>query len=254
MKKLAIALSITFGVLLSSGAMAQETPQLTDAAIQHGVAMDKMKSQQHIPKIPVLNLKNDTTYVANQKNLPNKSDVSLLNTGTNNISFVYFDYGDIVFVTNPGCEFFDGVVCTWKHVATFDSAYQSDPNDLSERPFWSAYPDSGICSSEPDVCDKVGRQSKSSIRNNYDTAQGGWFPSVTYSNRYGAVTYIRNQAGEPFYTPTSKYTSSNWYCSKLPYKGYEYSASKNIDYNGGYWVTPDDIYINPDLYIFASGS
>lgn len=35
---------------------------------------------------------------------------------------------------------------------------------------------------------------------------------------------------------------SDWYCSLVAWKGYYNVLGKDLDYNGGYWVLPEDIW------------
>jgi len=73
--------------------------------------------------------------------------------------------------------------------------------------------------------------------------------------RYYAVWYARAQLGEPYSIWTSKTNQSKWYCSKLVWASYYWWSGRriNMDPNGGYWVTPNDLWYSGWTYLRAYG-
>lgn len=88
----------------------------------------------------------------------------------------------------------------------------------------------------------------------YDTAFGLWVPYATTLQRSAARRFCSCQIGKPYDLLSSKTDFSRWYCSKLPWAGYKTSSGKDLDANGGYWVTPADLYNDKDTRVFAYGS
>lgn len=68
-----------------------------------------------------------------------------------------------------------------------------------------------------------------------------WYSSMTSTNRSNIVTYMKSQIGESYNLSSSKTNSTQWYCSKLQWKAYNYELSIDVDKNGGYTVYPKDI-------------
>lgn len=46
---------------------------------------------------------------------------------------------------------------------------------------------------------------------------------------------------------TAKTNESYWYCSKVVWRGVKAATGVDIDYNGGTWVTPLDVYRSPKM-------
>jgi len=65
--------------------------------------------------------------------------------------------------------------------------------------------------------------------------------------------YLRQQMGEPFIITSSKDNETQWYCVKLPWKGWNKYTGIDIDYNMGYMVAPDDISLDLEVSWFAEG-
>jgi len=86
----------------------------------------------------------------------------------------------------------------------------------------------------------------------YDWAYGLWVPAAPASQRASARRFCSSQIGERYNLFSSKWDHTQWYCSKLPWAGYRVSAWKDLDANGGYWVTPADLYNDGDTRVFAS--
>lgn len=170
--------------------------------------------------------------------------------GVNNISFSSFTAGDMVVGRGSTCDYFAGIYpCYWKHLALYDSDYNTGSE--YDKALWSAYPNSSV---ETDVNGKVGRQTKWSIHNYYDQAQGIWAASTTYQERYNTTWYAYGQRGEPYDALSSKSNTSSWYCSKIAWKAYLEKTLLDFDSNGGYHVIPDDIYLSKWVRIFATAS
>jgi Spy/CpxP family protein refolding chaperone len=75
------------------------------------------------------------------------------------------------------------------------------------------------------------------------------------STRTSAAGYARAQLGEPYTLTTSKTNQSKWYCSKLVWASYYWRSghSINLDPNGGFWVTPDNLWYTGWTYVRAIG-
>lgn len=86
----------------------------------------------------------------------------------------------------------------------------------------------------------------------YDWAYGLWVPKALASQRTAARRLCSAQYGERYNLLSSKTDMTQWYCSKLPWVGYRDRAAKDLDANGGYWVTPSDLYNDADTRVFAS--
>jgi len=81
--------------------------------------------------------------------------------------------------------------------------------------------------------------------------------------RNKAASYAEAQWGEPYNALSPKWSTREWYCSKLPWAGYYYKSWGIIDIDGTawitrryrwqwwwwYWVTPDDIWLSFWTYI-----
>jgi len=59
-----------------------------------------------------------------------------------------------------------------------------------------------------------------------------------------AFNYAAALAGiqETYNWYTSKGNYDEWYCSKVPWIGYNGALGIDIDFDSGYWVWPIDIY------------
>lgn len=171
----------------------------------------------------------------------------------NNMPWTYFYYGDIVVMRNDGCSY-SGYPCYWSHSAMFDTDW--DTGSESAFAFWSAYPNgaapSDNSSSPYSVNGVVGLQSKASVHA-YSSAQALWAPSTTAAQQIDTTWYAYYQRGEPYSTIAKKTKAKKWYCSKIPYRAYLKKTGLNLDYDGGYYVFPDDIYNDGDVSVFAVG-
>jgi hypothetical protein len=147
--------------------------------------------------------------------------------GYNSISFASFDSGDIVVVLGTATG----------HAGLFDRAYYTG---LYSYAVWSANttPRNGV---QREQCLKY---------RTYDQAYGVWVPSLS---SYGSAAryYARAQAGEPYNAASSKSDQTSWYCSKLAWAAWRYTAGADLDGNGGYWVWPVDLLGAPRASIFG---
>ena len=153
-------------------------------------------------------------------------------SGSNRISFSRFDDGDIIVALQ-----------SWSvgHAGIWDDRYDRGTYSYC---VWSAV------KSSPG---RVLRERPVKYRT-YDRAYGLWVPRVSLAGRRAARSYAAAQNGEPYYINSSKSDTRRWYCSKLVWAGYKYRTGVDIDANGGYWVSPVDLYNDRDTRVFAYGS
>lgn len=152
--------------------------------------------------------------------------------GSNNISFTYFDDGDML-CAFPGSTF-TGHAGIWK-----DGLYTSG---LTSWCIWSANtsPSNGVQREQP-------RKYQ-----NYDYCYGEWVPSKA-SYGLSVVNWCAAQAGEPYDINSAKSDYSRWYCSKLAWAGWKVKTALDLDANGGYWVKPADLVNDTQTSTFAFG-
>lgn len=77
----------------------------------------------------------------------------------------------------------------------------------------------------------------------------------TTSKGQGAVNYSKQFLGKPYNIFASRDSNSDWYCSKVVWRGWK-SQGKDLEYNTWYyfrgvWVTPQDLYEDSDTYYVA---
>lgn len=152
--------------------------------------------------------------------------------GSNNLSFVSFKDGDIVVAIQS---------LSVGHAGVWDARYAGS---VYSACVWSAVKSSPGC---------VLREAPIKYRT-YDRAYGLWVPRVVYSLRQAARSFCAAQSGEKYDISSSKTNLGLWYCSKLVWAGYKYRAGVDLDANGGYWVTPVDLYNDGDTSCFAIGN
>ncbi|GMQ63595.1 hypothetical protein [Vallitalea maricola] len=58
--------------------------------------------------------------------------------------------------------------------------------------------------------------------------------------------------GEDYSLKTLKSNTSKWYCSKVVWYGYKHGADVDIDYDGGPFVFPVDIYNDGDIVVWKT--
>lgn len=152
--------------------------------------------------------------------------------GSNSLSFASFDSGDILVGLGDSIT---------GHAGEWDDYYYSgSPSNLC---VWSAQKSLG----------RVVRESAQAYRT-YDRGYGLWVPSVTAAARAAARTYCRSQNGEPYVLTSLKSDQSKWYCSKLPWASYRYTANLDLDGNGGLYVWPADLINDSQTSLFASSN
>ncbi|PKQ15284.1 MAG: hypothetical protein CVT67_10280 [Actinobacteria bacterium HGW-Actinobacteria-7] len=151
--------------------------------------------------------------------------------GTNNIAFTYFDDGDII-VTQGTLT---------GHAGEWDSYYYN--GSTYDNCVWSANttPSNGVQREEP-------RKYRG-----YDEAYGLWVPSASTTKRTKARSYCRAQNGEPYNITSLKSDQAHWYCSKLCWSSYKYTAAIDLDGNGGTYVWPIDLVNDGQTAVFARG-
>ena len=128
----------------------------------------------------------------------------------------------------------------WNHAGMYDKRYNHEL--LDDHVFWSAIPRAGVL-----------LQTRRHFRR-YRRAVGLRVYRVNDEQRSNCVRYARTLEGRPYSLLASKSSNTYWYCSKVPWKAYYTQANKDIDYNGGRWVTPDDIWKSPLTIPITYGS
>lgn len=151
-------------------------------------------------------------------------------TGSNTLSFSAFESGDMV-VT--------GGTLTG-HAGEWDDDY-----------FRGSLSDSCIWSANVTPVNGVQRETPRKYRA-YDYAWGLWVPSLSAAKRAAARSYCLKQLGESYDISSSKSNQSAWYCSKLCWSSYRYTAATDLDGDGGAWVWPIDLVYDAQTRVFAS--
>ncbi len=148
--------------------------------------------------------------------------------GRNNISFAHFDSGDIIV----------GLGTPTGHAGEFDLSRYSGINSYC---IWSANvePVNGVQLEQPVKY------------HGYDMAYGLWVPSLSYSARVAAKNYCESQKGEPYRLNAYKNTTDEWYCSKLCWGSYRWTAGMDLDADGGLYVWPVDLVNDDQTSVFA---
>lgn len=160
------------------------------------------------------------------------ADVAVPNTaitGGNLLPITGFKDGDLITGFNAWSVGHTGILDATRGIA------------LSSACVWSAVKESPGC---------VGLEKPLKYRG-YDWAAGLWVPRALASQRTSARRFCSAQLGERYNLFSAKSDHTQWYCSKLPWAGYATRASRDIDANGGYWVTPADVYNDADTKVFA---
>ena len=81
----------------------------------------------------------------------------------------------------------------------------------------------------------------------------GVWTSATVRSQAG--WYAIAQIGEPYTLWTSKTNQSKWYCTKLVWASYYWRSGRviDLDSNGGFWVTPNNLWYSRWTYIRSFG-
>ncbi len=90
----------------------------------------------------------------------------------------------------------------------------------------------------------VNYESPNYYRDAFDQVYVGLVTGVSDANEVKAYEKVKGVAsvGEQYSLTTIKSTTSEWYCSKVVWYGYNYALNIDIDFDGGIWVFPVDIY------------
>jgi len=80
------------------------------------------------------------------------------------------------------------------------------------------------------------------INDDFDWQVLVWDPTSTDAERSDVVSFLDNESSDP-YGISSKNNWTKWYCSKLAWRAYKSNMGCDLDYNGGFWVTPAEIAI-----------
>jgi hypothetical protein len=148
--------------------------------------------------------------------------------GRNGISFGRFQDGDIVVVLEP-----------WSlgHAGIFDrSAYAS----IYSYAVISA-----------NVTPFNGVQREQCVRYRaYDRAYALWVPSQAH-HRTQARLFAQRQVGKPYVLSPNRYGTTTFYCSKLAWSAWYYTAHIDLDGDGGAYVWPVDLVTSRNTRLFG---
>ncbi|MBU4556739.1 MAG: hypothetical protein KJ747_07705 [Actinobacteria bacterium] len=173
----------------------------------------------------------DATYSASGDVAPTDvAPTSVAPTSGNSLPIGDFKDGDIILGFNTWSVGHCGILDGTRNIA------------LTTSCVWSAVKESPGC---------VVLERPSKYRG-YDFAYGLWVPRALASQRTSARRFCSSQIGERYNLFSAKSDYTQWYCSKLPWAGYRDRAMRDLDANGGYWVTPADVYNDNDTSVFAS--
>jgi len=148
--------------------------------------------------------------------------------GKNGIGFARFTDGDIVVVLDA-----------WSvgHAGIFDrSSYAS----LSS---WA------VISANVTPVNGVQREQCSKYRN-YDRAYGLWVPGQ-YHHHVQARQFAQRQMGKPYVLSPVKTDTRSYYCSKLVWCAWRYTAGIDLDADKGLYVWPVDLINSPLTTLFG---
>lgn len=188
-----------------------------------GVGLARDEIRPDIPKDPA-------ALAAGADEAP--ASAGLPGDGSNNLSFANFEDGDIILGFDTWSVGHSGILDGTRNISAWTYCV------------WSAVKNAPAC-----VTLEQGVKYRS-----YDYAYGLWVPASTLTQRASARRFASTQIGEPYDLMSPKTDYSRWYCSKLPWAGYKDRAYRDLDANGGYWVTPADLYNDSETYVFASAN
>lgn len=151
-------------------------------------------------------------------------------TSGNALPITGFRDGDIILGFNAWTVGHSGIMDATRGIA------------LSSSCVWSAVKEAPGC---------VTLEKPSKYRG-YDWAYGLWVPKALATQRTSARRFCSSQIGERYNLFSAKWDHTQWYCSKLPWAGYSQRAYRDLDANGGYWVTPADLYNDSETSVFAA--
>lgn len=233
---------LTFGVVaFVSEASAEETSAdikvtLTAEELEHMLKMDELKKSLYQEKQPSYETRPVPNSPAEYEKVIKMNDpvpAKIANEvhATANIPWNLFTWGDIVVgYDSSGKNSID--YGTYRHGAM----WHQDNNLLV-----SAHPET----------DTVRWEYQTAWNSTYEKAAALVVSPASMTNRKAATTYAAAQMGEEYNWSSPKNVAYEWYCTKLPWAGFK-GRGYDIDANGGYWVTPDDIYNDNDTGVFFS--
>lgn len=152
--------------------------------------------------------------------------------GTNNFSTSGFWKGDVMLLDDPGVE--------WQGAITHGGIYDGTSMDY--------------CIYSAENNEKGVTWESITQWRKHDSAYGiwvGYFSSTKCAEAYDKAKSVAD-FGEPYVWYSSKSDTSQWYCTKIPWYGYKNaSTATDIDFDGGYWCMPIDIFNDGDCYLQA---
>jgi hypothetical protein len=157
-------------------------------------------------------------------------------THTNQLNLSAFATGDIAL---PDCDgaALQGLI---SHAAIFDKSKFNGSYD--SRCFLSANNYENV-KGETNVS-AVLFERPNYYKENADRVYACYVKNLTSTQRetaYNTVKAVAN-VGDPYSLWCIKSNKDEWYCSKVPWYGYSYGLNVSIDWDGGPWVWPVDIY------------
>jgi hypothetical protein len=149
--------------------------------------------------------------------------------GRNGVSFGSFQDGDMIVVLSPSS--------LTGHAGLFDRRYYTS---IYAFAVWSANvtPVNGV---QREQCLKFRA---------YDRAYGLWVPSES-NHRVAARDFASRQVGKPYNILGAKTDLRSFYCSKLAWASWRYTAGVDLDADRGYWVWPVDLVNSPLTRVFG---
>lgn len=226
---------IAIGLVLLAGgagrAFAAESAMTVESSDAPPVSwnLPKPPAETHADKPPVE--APDATGAVTSEDTGSVSVAGGGGTGyTNRMSFSYFSNGDMVVAGGRGS--------LTGHSGLFDRAYYTAI--LSSKAVWSANttPLKGV---QREYCSKY---------RSYDKAWALWVPNHQ-NHATEAVYYCRRHSGQPYDLSSSKSNQTRWYCSKLCWAAWRWTAGVDLDADGGYWVWPTDLVHDGQVRVFG---
>lgn len=149
--------------------------------------------------------------------------------GTNALNPTNMISGDICLINNPGYHL-QGAI---QHASMMDKRLYFNENSPC---YLTAQPDLGVI-----------YETTKQYKTGYDEAWILRVNGLTTTQALAALDKVDVYLGKPYLWYIAKASTEYWYCSKLPWYGYNYANNKDIDYDGGYWCLPADIFLDLDL-------
>lgn len=87
----------------------------------------------------------------------------------------------------------------------------------------------------------------------YKDVSINYVPKATATQLASVMENAWYHRGEPYSWYSSKTETTKWYCTKLAWFEYNKWAKLDLDSNGGYWATPDDLYYSNYVLQFWRG-